>query len=241
MSMLAATRYVLGIRTNVILIVASACGYYFLAGVQTFGVEFASKQYDIAPAVANLVLLAAGAGSLVGVLLGGAAGDYLLRRGVLNGRVLVAAVSAAAMTILFIPPIFMGAVVGALPYLLFAALALSAQNPPLDAARLDIMPPLLRGRAEAVRTFARTFAQALAPLLFGAVADYVFGGGRIGLQWTFVVMLAPLAASAVLLCRALSTYPRDVATASAATFSRSEEAAAERPSVGDEAVRGAGR
>ena len=92
---------------------------------------------------------------------------------------------------------------------------LSAQNPPLDAARLDIMPPYLWGRAEAVRTFLRGIAQALAPLLFGAVSDHVFGGGRSGLQWTFVVMLLPLLASAYLLFRALRTYPRDVASAAA--------------------------
>jgi hypothetical protein len=102
------------------------------------------------------------------------------------------------------------------PYLIFAALAVSAQNPPLDAARLDIMVPLLWGRAEGVRTFLRTAAQALAPLLFGAVSDYVFGGGRSGLQWTFALMLLPLAASAYFLYTAVRTYPRDVATAAAA-------------------------
>ncbi len=66
-----------------------------------------------------------------------------------------------------------------------------------------------------MRTFVRAFAVALAPLLFGAISDYVFGGGRSGLQWTFVVMLIPLAVSALLLFRALRTYPRDVAAAAA--------------------------
>jgi hypothetical protein len=77
------------------------------------------------------------------------------------------------------------------------------------------MPPLLWGRAESVRTFLRSLAQALAPLLFGAASDHVFGGGRSGLQWTFVVMLVPLAASAYLLFVGRRTYPRDVATAAA--------------------------
>ena len=63
----------------------------------------------------------------------------------------------------------------------------------------------------------RTLAQASAPLLFGAVSDYVFGGGRSGLQWTFAFMLLPLAASAYFLYKALRTYPRDVATAAAST------------------------
>ena len=215
MGILDATRYVLRIRTNIVLIVASACGYYFLAGVQTFGVEFVTKQYGISQVLGTLVLLVVGGGAVVGVLGGGALGDFLLGRGFLNGRILVSAISATIAAVLFVPAIFAGSAVTALPYITFAALALSAQNPPLDAARLDIMVPLLWGRAEAVRTVMRTTAQALAPLLFGAVSDYVFGGGRSGLQWTFAVMVVPLAASAYFLYRGLGTYPRDVATAAA--------------------------
>jgi MFS family permease len=215
MGLIAATRYVLHIRTNVVLIVASACGYYFLAGVQTFGVEFISRQYGIAQALAGLPLLVVGTGSVVGVLLGGALGDLLLRRRILNGRILVSAVAATIATILFVPPIFTRSALTAVPYLIFAALFLSAQNPPLDAARLDIVVPGLWGRAEAVRTMVRTGAQALAPLLFGAVSDYIFGGGRSGLQWTFFVMIFPLGASAFFLFRGLFTYPADVAAAGA--------------------------
>jgi MFS family permease len=210
-----ATRYILRIRTNIVLIVASACGYYFLAGVQTFGVQFVTQQYGIAQALGTLVLLVVGTGAIAGVLAGGAIGDFLLHRGYLNGRILVSAVTAAAAVVLFVPAIFTHSAVTALPYITLAALALSAQNPPLDAARLDIMVPLLWGRAEGVRTFLRTMAMALAPLLFGAVSDHVFGGGRSGLQWTFTVMLVPLGASAYLLFKALETYPRDVATAAA--------------------------
>jgi len=217
LGLIAATRYVLRIRTNVVLIAASACGYYFLSGVQTFGVEFVTRQYGIDQALGTLVLLVVGGGAVVGVLAGGSLGDRLLRRGYLNGRVLVSAVAALASVLFFAPAIFTRHAGMALPYITLAALALSAQNPPLDAARLDIMVPLLWGRAEGVRTFLRTVAQALAPLLFGAVSDYVFGGGRSGLQWTFVLMLIPLAASAFFLYKALGTYPQDVATAAAGT------------------------
>src|SRR5579862_1305673 len=211
----AATRYVLHIRTNVVLILASACGYYFLAGVQTFGVEFISHQYGIDQALAGLPLLVVGLGGIVGVLAGGTLADLLLRQGFLNARILVSALAATAATILFVPPIFTRSALTAVAYLIFATLFLSAQNPPLDAARLDIVVPGLWGRAEAVRTMVRTSAQALAPLLFGAVSDYVFGGGRSGLQWTFFVMIFPLAASAIFLFRGLFTYPADVAAAGA--------------------------
>jgi hypothetical protein len=66
-----------------------------------------------------------------------------------------------------------------------------------------------------VRTLLRSLAVALAPVLFGAVSDHVFGGGRTGLQWTFAVMILPLGASAWLLFRGLRTYPADVAAAAA--------------------------
>ena len=225
LGLLAAVRYVLSVRTNVVLILASAFGYYFLAGVQPFGIEFTTHQYGIDQALANVLLLVVGVGAIVGVLAGGAIGDELVRRRYLNGRILVATVSAGAAAVLFLPAIFTHSASTAVLYLLFAALALSAQNPPLDAARLDIMPPLLWGRAEGVRTFLRTAAQALAPLLFGAVSDYVFGGGRSGLQWTFFVMLLPLSASAYFLFNGLRTYPKDVATA-AATAAATREGSA---------------
>jgi hypothetical protein len=47
------------------------------------------------------------------------------------------------------------------------------------------------------------------------VSDYVFGGGRAGLQWTFALMLLPLALSCAILVRGIPLYPRDVATAAA--------------------------
>ncbi|HEX4217864.1 MAG TPA: MFS transporter [Acidimicrobiales bacterium] len=216
MGIISATRYILRIRTNVILIVASACGYYFLAGVQTFGVEFVRDQYSVGQVLANFLMLLVGAGALIGVLLSGRLSDLLLRRRYVNGRILIPALAAAATTVLFIPALLTRSVLMALPYIVVAAFMLSAQNPPIDAARLDIVPPLLWGRAEGLRTLLRTGAQALAPLLFGAVSQYIFGGGRSGLQWTFIVMLVPLAANAVILFRALRTYPRDIATAAAA-------------------------
>jgi predicted MFS family arabinose efflux permease len=224
-----AVSHVLRVRTNVVLIAASACGYYFLAGVQTFGSEFAKDQYRINQAFANVLLLLVGIGAVVGVLAGGLLGDGLVRRRFLNGRIYISVVAAAGATVLFVPALFSRTAWGALPYLALAALALSAQNPPLDAARLDIMPPQLWGRAEAIRTVLRSFAQALAPLIFGAVSDHVFGGGRTGLQLTFVVMLVPLGGSAVLLFRALKTYPRDVASAAASADAADEWSWDDRP------------
>jgi MFS family permease len=211
MGLVSAVRYVLEVRTNVALIVSSAFGYYFLAGVQTFGVEFVRGHYHVNAALANLLMIAVGGGAAVGVITAGPLSDRWLHNGRLTARVTVAAVAAALTVVLFIPALITTSILTALPYVIFAAMALSAQNPPIDAARLDIMPAQLWGRAEGIRTFLRTGAQALAPLLFGVVSDY------LGLSTTFFIMLLPLAASAVFLFRARTSYPRDVATAAAAT------------------------
>ena len=215
-----AVKYVLRVRTNVALIISGACGYYFLAGVQTFGVEFVRGQYGINQVLANFLLLVVGLGAVIGVLTGGPLGDTLLHRGRISGRITVAAVAATATVLLFIPALITRSALTALPYIVLAAAALSAQNPPIDAARLDIMPPWLWGRAEGVRNLIRTGAQALAPVLFGAVSQYAFGGGSDGLRWTFLVMMLPLTASAVFLFAAGRRYPADVATAAAVTAPR---------------------
>ncbi len=215
LSLWQAVRYVLRIRTNVILIIASACAYFYLSGIETFASEFTSQQYGVPQALANALILVIGIGAVAGVLVGGGFSDYLLRRRYLNSRIAVAGAAALLTTLLFLPAILTRSVVTALPYLTLAGFALMAQNPPIDAARLDIVPPLLWGRAEGVRGLLRTAAQSLAPVLFGACSE-LFGRGRIGLQWTFLIMLVPLLANGVILMIALRSYPRDVATAAAA-------------------------
>jgi hypothetical protein len=114
---------------------------------------------------------------------------------------------------LFIPALLVSSAVVALPLLILAALCLGAANPPLDAARLDIVVPAAWGRAEAIRTFLRSCGDAAAPLLFGVLAESVFGG-RSGLATTFLLMLASLlAAGLITLLVARRTYPSDLAAA----------------------------
>ncbi|MBN0042842.1 hypothetical protein JS756_01675 [Streptomyces actuosus] len=91
----------------------------------------------------------------------------------------------------------------------------AAANPPLDTARLDVVPAGLWGRSEAARTPVRSGSESSAPLLFGVLAAHVLGGDGPagGLQDAFLVCLVPLAAAGLLTLVALRTYPRDVHTA----------------------------
>jgi MFS family permease len=219
-----AIRYILRVRTNIALIVASALGYFFFSGIRGFGVEFMKKHFGISQGAASSLPLILGVGAIAGVLIGGRLGDRLLRRGHLSARVVVAGVAVVAAAGLFVPALLTRSLLLALPLLVIATGCLGAANPPLDAARLDIMPPLLWGRAESVRSLLRNGGDATAPLIFGVLSADVFAG-RDSLQHTFLLMLIPLLLAAVLaLVWARRTYPQDVvtATASAEAISRAK-------------------
>jgi predicted MFS family arabinose efflux permease len=75
-----AIRYVLRVRTNVVLIVASAIGYFFFEGMDSFATIFAISLYGVSKPVATLlVVVVVGAGALAGVYAGGRFADRLGR------------------------------------------------------------------------------------------------------------------------------------------------------------------
>jgi predicted MFS family arabinose efflux permease len=204
---------VLSVRTNRNLVIASALGYFFFSGVRGFAVEFARRQYGIGQSLASTLVLLLGIGSLVGVLWGGRVADGLMRRGRLAARVEVPGVAVLLSAALFVPAFLTGRLLVAAVLLGLAAMFLGAANPPLDAARLDIMPPALWGRAEAVRSLLRDVGDASAPLLFGVASSSVFSE-ETGLRDTFLVsLLALCAAGTVALAIARRTYPHDAAAA----------------------------
>jgi hypothetical protein len=166
----------------------------------------------------------------VGTLAGGWLTDLLGRHGHPQARIFVPAVCYLGAAVLLVPGILGTAVTPALWFDVGGAALLSAANPGLDAARLDIMPAALWGRAESARTLVRSLGQAVAPLTFGGLSDLIAGiapeqqppgthapavspAAARGLEITFLLMLAALIAAAVFLFRALRTYRQDVEAA----------------------------
>ncbi|MFI8849079.1 MFS transporter [Streptomyces sp. NPDC053499] len=211
----ASIRYILRVRTNLILIVASSLGYFYFTGLRSFATLFVTDHFGVSTSFAGFLILVVGSGTVLGVLVGGPVADRLLRRGIVNSRVLVPVVCLLGVPLLVAPALYASSVLIALPLLICGAALLGATNPPLDAARLDILHPYMWGTAEGVRTFLRTVGEAAAPTLFGYVSVHAFAGGDEGLTYTLMVFLATLLAAALLGLIALRTYPRDVATAAA--------------------------
>ncbi|TWH70156.1 hypothetical protein [Micromonospora olivasterospora] len=198
---------------------ASATGYFFLAGLRTFVVVFVVWHFGISQTAFAGPLLLIGAAALAGVVLAGRLSDRALARGRVDVRIVVPAVGYTAAAVLFIPGLWLASLAAALPLIALGTAALAAANPPLDAARLDIVPGQLWGRAESLRTVLRLVAEAAAPATFGWLADQLGGpagrSGGVGLRNTFLIMLVTLLANGVLLFTARRAYPVDVATASA--------------------------
>jgi predicted MFS family arabinose efflux permease len=249
-----AVRWVRRVPTNLSLIVASALGYFFLSGLRTFALIYARGRFGIGQGIATVVFLLIGLAAVAGVLASGKWTDRLIYRGLIDARLLVGGAAFLVAVVAFIPAMLTGSVLIGLPLFLVAAFTLSVPNPPVDAARLDVVPSFMWGRVESIRTTFRTVLEAFAPLLFGVVSSALAGGssggfgsgvderhahlssaGTAGLEYTFLIMLVPLAGAGVLLLRARRTYLTDVATAAAserssrqASSSRSTRQAAGR-------------
>jgi hypothetical protein len=82
-------RYVLSIRTNVVLVVGSSFGYFFFTGLSTFGVALLCGRFQIGQAVATLLIYVLGVGALIGVLSTGRIADWLTARGYISARMMV--------------------------------------------------------------------------------------------------------------------------------------------------------
>ncbi|MDE3132826.1 MAG: MFS transporter [Acidobacteriota bacterium] len=231
-------RYVMRIPTNVMMIISSSLGYFYFAGLQTFALLFVKYHYHVSQAAAELVLALLVVGALLGTLVSGWLADELVRRGYLNSRVWIPGVCYLAAGALLIPGLVLNKLTPALWFDVAGAALISAANPPLDAARLDIMPAGLWGRAEGVRTFLRSLAQALAPLIFGTLTALIAGiasskvheapigtklkniapvtsGQATGYEVAFLILLVALFAGGLAMLKARHTYARDVATAAA--------------------------
>jgi MFS family permease len=218
-----AIRYVLAVPTNVVIIVTSALCYFYVAGVQTFAIVYLRGRFDASQELATVLLVVIGIGVIAGILATGHLSDRLIARGRLAARIGVGAVCFVVAIAAFAPGFLVGSLALALPLLFLGAAGLGGLNPPLDAARLDVVHFRLWGRAESVRAMCQNLIRASAPLIFGWLSvllaapgeshDAVQGGGAVGLGRAFLVLLGLFVVAATVLVTARRSYLRDVATA----------------------------
>jgi MFS family permease len=232
MSLVRSVRYIFSIPSNALMIAGSSLGYFYLAGLQTFALLFVKGHYHAGQVMAELVLALLVVGAVIGTLVGGHLPDWLVKRLDLGARVWFPGACYVAAAVLLLFGFLEARLAPAVWFCGAGAALISAANPPIQAARLDVVPAGLWGRTESALTFVRSLAQAAAPLVFGATSQLVAGivpsqapigthpyapssSTSTGLEVTFIIMLSALAAAGVLLFRARRTFAIDVATAAA--------------------------
>ena len=225
-------RYLFEIPSNRLMIFGSSLGYFYFAGLSTFALLFVKGHYHAGQAEAELVLALLVVGGIVGTVVGGRVGDLMLRNGRLAARVWFAGLCYIAAAALLAVGLLKSGLTPALWFVIGGATLIFAANPPVQAARLDVVPAGLWGRTSAALTVVRSLAQASAPLLFGGLSNVIEGifppqapigthphappaNTSTGLQVSFLVMLVALLAGGILLYKARVTFASDVASAAA--------------------------
>jgi predicted MFS family arabinose efflux permease len=224
MSMWEAAKYTVRVKTDLIVLLARAIGDFFFMGIATFAVVFARSWYRISQSEADIAILIIGVGALAGVYTVGRISDALLKQGKLNGRIWLAAASYGLAPAALYPAFLTHSLTVAVPLFALGAFLLTGGGPPLDAVRMDVLVPRLRGRAEAIRQLLRAAAEGGAPALVGFLADRVAGGGTQGLQVAFLVTLPVLLLDGLIMLLALRTYQGDIAAALKSSQEQAEQA-----------------
>lgn len=209
----AVVRYLLRLPTYLTLIAASSLVYYFFSGFRAFAMIYFRGHFNLAQSVVTAFVVIIGLGGLAGLFAGGHLSEWLRRRGRFDARIIITGIALFVSAVLLGFGIWTASLAAGVVLLMAGAAALGIAGPPIDAARLDIVPSRLWGRGESGRMVLRSLAEGAAPLVFGAVSEWL--GGNRGLMWTFLIMLVALLVASSLAAVARRTYARDVATAAA--------------------------
>jgi MFS family permease len=232
MGLARSVRYILSIPSNLLMILGSSLGYFYFAGLQTFALLFVKGHYHASQATAELLLALLVVGAVIGTVAGGRLTDLMLKRGNLTARVWFPGACYLGAALVLLLGLIGSSLTPAVWFDVAGVGLISAANPPIQAARLDVVPAGLWGRAASVLTAIRSFAQALAPLIFGGLSQLIAGilpqqapigthpqapssSATTGLQVSFLIMLVVLVGAGALLLRARNTFASDVATAAA--------------------------
>jgi MFS family permease len=200
---------------------AVAIANLLLNATQVWGIPYFKRVHHLGTGAASGLAGALGAGSILGILLGGLVSDRLLRRGVQNARAYVAATSAVLAVAMLTPAWAIRDLHVTAPMFVFGGLFLTAAVPPTEALLSDVVMAGMRGRANTIRTGARVFSNT-GPFIVAAIAT-AFGstrgdGLRLGMACFTPVMLIV----AVVMLAAARTYPKDLAAVCAASEARAD-------------------
>ncbi len=179
----------------------------FTSGLGIWATTFLVRFHDLSVPQASAVASLLAVGAISGALLGGWAGDRLLARGRVTGRIHVAGWAMIGGCALLLPAFATDSTPLMVVLFGLGAVTLTVPLAPLSATRADVVHPDLRGRLASVGALLSAAAAAGSPLLLGVLSD------AAGLRTALIGMLPLLLVGGVLL---LVLAPRHLAADQAA-------------------------
>lgn len=183
---------------------------FLLGALGVWGIDFFKQGFGLSATEAGLYVPVIGAGAAIGLIGGGELADRLLRRGVVNARVYVAAVASVLASILLLPGFLTSSLALAAVLLFAGSTCLTIPVAPSEALVADVVPSELRGRAAAIRSVVRALS-AFAPLIVGALSD------ASDLSTALAAITPLYAIGGLVMLMAARTYPADLAFVAAAS------------------------
>ncbi len=177
---------------------------FLSSALAVWGIDFFKQAFDLSASKAGAFVPAIGGGAVLGLIGGGELADYLLRRGVLNARVYVTAVSSVFATLFLVPAFLTGSLALAAILLFLGSLSMTMPVAPSEALMSDVVPGELRGRAAAIRSIVRALS-ALAPFIVGVLSD------ATSLPTALAIIAPMYAVGGLVMLFAARSYPADVA------------------------------
>nr|WP_283103032.1 MFS transporter [Acidithiobacillus sp. S30A2] len=143
-----AARYIVTIRTNIILVLGSSASYFYFTGLLVFADLYLMQRFDLPSDTASVLFMALGSGGVLGVLVSGWLADRLLHRHIVAARVWVAAGAFFLTVLAFLPAFLLTSVWVAAPcFFLGCAVSWCDQSDPgCGAPGYHAFPPLGAGR-----------------------------------------------------------------------------------------------
>jgi len=175
-----------------------------LSALQFWAIEYYKRTYHMSPAEAGAVTALLGIGAVFGILGGGFISDRYLRRGYINARVYVVAISSIAATAVLLPAFISTTLAITVPLFFLGGVFLTLPVAPAEALTSDVVVAQLRGRANAVRSIVRTVSNAGPPIV-GLLA------GPLGLRLAIVAIIPLYALGGLVMLFAARHYPKDIA------------------------------
>jgi MFS family permease len=196
-------------------ILAITISSMLLNGLAFWGVPYFKRVHHLNAAAAGGVTALFALGSAFGILGGGFISDRYLKRGVVNARVWVMALSSIMATFILVPAFASTNLAITGPLLLLGGFLLTLPVAPADAMVADVIVAPLRGRAYSIRAVVRALS-GLGPVIIGFLSSALIHSGYSsadGLRWAIVALTPIYAVGGVLMLLCTRTYPYDVSFA----------------------------